>query len=618
MTVWKTSVWVFVCSLSCLFPYLLRAQSIPEIPLDIEFAGVTVNLNEQSRAQLQREVGQLYANRANLQRDIESLRQLTPLLEPLLKARQLPMDYRYAALPFAGDASTGYWGLTSARAQALNLLVNNAVDERYHPILATETVTAHLQKLHTVSDNYALTLLRYVQGDTLTDRLGDKGNATYLVLDAQSPALMWKIIARKLAFEREEPVLRLTQPYLLYELRHAAGSSLRTIGRQLRLDEDRFKPFNTWLKAGLIPDTKDYPVLVRVTADEFPAVKSRDGLRSKPTVVGEGDVGFPTLTKLPSSTVPTFEQAVFYTINDKLGVQAQPCDNAITLAHFGKISPRKFLSYNDLSDRDVVHPGQIYYVEQKAKRAKVPFHVVQKNQTMREVSSVYGVRLKSLLSFNHILPTQRVQTGRIVWLQKKRPKSQPATYKQVLPEEVKPEVEDSSAIEQPTDSVAHRTDSLSHQIDSLRTQIDSLRQLVATQATAIQESKRLADSSRAIDVPKLHVVKRGETYYHLSQVYRISLSQLYAWNKLSERIPLEIGRKLIVGMIKQQQPVGSDPGVAVVQPAEKISYHVVKRGQTVYRVALINKVSVKDLMRWNNLKNYTIEIGQKLIIRKAQ
>ena len=592
---------------------------MPDIPLDVDFAGVTIHLNEQNRAQLQREVGQLYANRATLQRDIESLRQLTPLLEPLLTALQLPTDYRYAALPFAGDGPASYWSLTTARALALNLVVNNAIDERYHPVLATETVAAHLRKLHSASDNYALTLLRYVQGDTLTDRLVDKGNATYLVLDAQSPALMWKIIARKLAFEREEPVLRLSQTYLLYELRHASGSSLGTIGRQLRLDEDRFKPFNAWLKASVIPNTKDYPVLVRVTADEFPAVKSRDDLRSKPTVVGAGDVGFPTLTKLPPSAIPTFEQAVFYTINDRLGVQAQPCDNAITLAHFGKISPKKFLSYNDLSGRDVVRPGQIYYLQQKAKRAKVPFHVVQKNQTMREVSNVYGVRLKSLLNFNHILPTQRVQTGRIVWLQKKRPKSQPATYRQVPPEEVKPQVEDSTSIVPPTDSVAHRTDSLSRQIDSLRTQIDSLRQLVATQATAIQESKRLADSSRTIDVPRLHVVKQGETYYHLSQVYRISLSQLYAWNKLSERIPLEIGRKLIVGIIKQQQPVGAaGPGVTVVQPAERISYHVVKRGQTVYRVALINKVSVPDLMRWNNLKNYTIEIGQKLQIRKRK
>ncbi|RYF77094.1 MAG: LysM peptidoglycan-binding domain-containing protein, partial [Cytophagaceae bacterium] len=45
-------------------------------------------------------------------------------------------------------------------------------------------------------------------------------------------------------------------------------------------------------------------------------------------------------------------------------------------------------------------------------------------------------------------------------------------------------------------------------------------------------------------------------------------------------------------------------------------YHIVQRGQTVYRVALINKVSVQDVVRWNNLTSYTIEVGQRILIRK--
>ena len=368
------------------FANQLRAQSIPQIPFDIDFAGVTVHMNEESRLQLQREVGQLYANRTGLHRDIESLRQLTPLLEPLLKAEQLPMDYRYAVLPFTGTDSTGYWGLNQERALALKMMVNKVIDERYHPVLATEAVVTHLSRLHTVSDNYVLTLLKYLQGDTLANRLANKVNSTYILLDAKSPLLIWKIIARKLAFEREEPILHPAQTYLLYEYRNGAGYSLRTINRQLRLDEDRFRPYNTWLKTTIIPDEKEYPVLIRVTADEFPVVKSQDEVRWKRSVAGQADVGFPVISKLPQSSKITYESAVFYTINDRLGVQAQPCDNVITLAHYGKITIKTFLSNNELSQRDVIQPGHIYYLERKAKRAKVPFHVVQKNQTLREIA----------------------------------------------------------------------------------------------------------------------------------------------------------------------------------------------------------------------------------------
>ncbi|MBC3784842.1 LysM peptidoglycan-binding domain-containing protein [Spirosoma utsteinense] len=649
MNVKKVLIWVIVAGISLLAaPGRLNAQALPEIPFDIDFGGVTVHLNEQGREQLQREVGRLYANRARLYQDIESLRQLTPLLEPLLKAERLPVDYRYAVLPFSSDGSVGYWGLTPDRALALKMLVNSAVDERYHPILATQTVAADLNRLQATSDNYFLTLLRYVQGDTLADRLANNVKANYLLLDAQSPALIWTIMARKLAFEREEPLLRPAQTYLLYEYRNSGGASLRTISRQLQIDEERFKPFNDWLRATLIPDEKAYPVLIRVTNDEFPTVKGRDELRLTPSVVGPVDIGFPTLTKLPRSTVSTFQDAVFYTINDRLGVQAQPCDNVITLAHYGKIDISTLLEYNELSDRDVVLPGQIYYLERKAKRAKIPFHVVQKNQTLREVSNLYGVRLKSLLKYNRIQLIQRVQTGRILWLRSKRPRKQPVEYRQLPIEELKPMIDDTliarPMANTPTVELAAQsrlTDSLARQkVDSVSTKPTRTAQsepIVRPLVNAPEIAKNRPNEVK--EAQKLHIVKRGQTYYSISQLYKITLKQLYTWNDLAERIPLEIGQKLIVGPVKRRPALAPKPRVVTrvaptstpapvtkagpstvrgAEPAGRVYYHIVRRGQTVYRVALINKVSVPDLMRWNSLKNYTIEVGQKLVIRKPQ
>ena len=644
MNTLKTLSWAFLIGIKFfLLTHQLLAQSIPETPFDIDFAGVTVHLNEQGRVKLQREIEQLYADRAGLKRDIESLRQLTPLLEPIFKAGRLPMDYRYAVLPFANDEPTiGYWGLTPSRAQSLSMVVSDAVDERYHPIVATRTVVAHLGRLHVMSDNYVLTLLRYLQNDTFANRSIDQVNSTYLVLNAQSPLLIWKIIARKIVFEREEPILHDTQTYLLYEHRTSVGYSLQTISQQLQLDEERLKPFNAWLKAGTIPDKREYPVLVRVTADEFPVMKSREEVHLKPTIFKHTDVGFPTLARLPKSTVVTYESAVFYSINDRLGVQAQPCDNVITLAYYGKITIKTLLSYNELSERDVVQPGHIYYLERKAKRAKVPFHVVEKNQTLHEIADVYGVRLKSLLHFNRFQPNQRIQTGRIVWLRKKRPRQHPIEYRQQPVDKSEPvPVIEEAPIATP-----------SNPVDSLLLQITSLPAHITTDKEAPTE---LSPPNKIIpeDVPekpvqpveptekwreelKLHVVRPGQTYYSVSQLYGVPLKQLYAWNNLSERIPLKVGQELIVNVTKKRSSISPKPtGIAtvkapakpaalvttsVIKPAEPFSftYYVVQAGQTVYRVALINKVSVPDLMRWNKLTNYTIEVGQKLLIRKPK
>ena len=623
MKIGNALLWVLtLTTINCTLTPQLRAQSIPSAPADIDFAGVTVHLNEQGRVQLQREINQLYVDRPKLRRDIESLRQLTPPLELILEANQLPKDYRYAVLPVTSDGSTGYWGLTMRRALVLKMIVSDAIDERYHPIIATETVAAHLSRLHTASDNHVLTLLRYFQGDTLRDRLANSTTLAYLVLDAQSPALMWKTLARKLAFEREEPVFRPAQSYILYEQYNNVGFSLAMIGRRLKLDDDRFNPFNAWLKTNVIPVGKEYPVLIRVTADEFPVVKSRDDNRLTTAVTGQTDVGFPILSKLPQSSVSGLRSAVFYTINDRLGVQARYCDNVITLAYYGNLSIRRLLHYNELSNQDVVQPGQIYYLERKAKRAKVPFHVVQRNQTLREISNVYGVRLKSLLRFNWIQPTQRMQTGRLVWMRKKRPRLKPIEYRQPPVDGKLPVINDSVIV---ASSPLPVPDSLSRlsaaELDpALTDKTEPVEKAVVLISVPNQPP---ADSVSGLrEVLKRHVVRPRQTYYSISNLYGITLRQLYAWNNLSERIPLRIGQTLIVDKGNEKVPVRPEPTVTtqpkILPTAGRVLYHVVRPGQTVYRVALINKVSILDLMRWNNLTNYTIEVGWKLIIRKEE
>jgi len=47
------------------------------------------------------------------------------------------------------------------------------------------------------------------------------------------------------------------------------------------------------------------------------------------------------------------------------------------------------------------------------------------------------------------------------------------------------------------------------------------------------------------------------------------------------------------------------------------SYHVVKRGETVYSIAKNNGVTVKDLMLYNKLSSYDIEVGQKIALESG-
>lgn len=612
-------------------------QPSSDIPFDLNFAGVTVHLTEPGRQAIQQEITRLYSDRTALRRDVESLRQLTPLLEPLLADRQLPLDFRYAVLPF-DDTTGAYWNLTPSLADSLNLRMDNRVDERYNPLLTSAAVAVRLRSLYETSGNYVQALLLYSQSAPLTPPSHTKADPTYLLLDAQSPPFIWKLLARKLTFEREEPTLRLALNYVLYAFPNGAGYSLHELGRRLKLPDDRFHPFNEWLRSDTtrIPADKRYLVLIRVTTDEFPVVKQAAEAGS-PTALTQFDIGFPELTKLPSRLAGGRFPVVFYQINDRLGVQAQSCDNLITLAYYGNLRINQFLKYNDLTNQDVVRPGELYYLRAKAKRAKVPFHVVRRNQTMRDIAGLYGVRLKSLLRFNRIEPTQRVQTGRIVWLQHRRPRNQPVEYRQ-LPADEPP---------RPDSAQAQLVPPAANSITNSSTVTTTAATTAAADTSVAGKSQEQpavptpivngAGSGQPVNTlrvtpaqpPRLHIVRPHQTYYAIARLYGITVAQLYARNKLSARLPLRIGQKLIVDMAKKPptglvapkrtltKPKPANTGLVntfTVEPTETIVYYVVKPGQTVYRIALINHVSIPDLMRWNKLRNYTLEVGQRLII----
>ncbi|MFM8540351.1 MAG: LysM peptidoglycan-binding domain-containing protein [Nitrospira sp.] len=59
--------------------------------------------------------------------------------------------------------------------------------------------------------------------------------------------------------------------------------------------------------------------------------------------------------------------------------------------------------------------------------------------------------------------------------------------------------------------------------------------------------------------------------------------------------------------------------VAAAAPAGgSPSVHTVQAGETLFRIARQNGVSVQQLRQWNNLKNDVIEVGQQLIVAPPQ
>jgi LysM repeat protein len=56
--------------------------------------------------------------------------------------------------------------------------------------------------------------------------------------------------------------------------------------------------------------------------------------------------------------------------------------------------------YNDMSPEDNLIVGQKLYLQPKRKKAKEPFHIVKKGETMKSISQLHGIRLKQLYKKN--------------------------------------------------------------------------------------------------------------------------------------------------------------------------------------------------------------------------
>ena len=78
-----------------------------------------------------------------------------------------------------------------------------------------------------------------------------------------------------------------------------------------------------------------------------------------------------------------------------------------------EIGMRKLIRYNDLKKTDILHPGDLLYLEKKASKAEkgYKYHIVKQGETLWKISQLYGIRLGSLLERNNLPRHYQASTG---------------------------------------------------------------------------------------------------------------------------------------------------------------------------------------------------------------
>ncbi|GAB2619507.1 hypothetical protein GCM10027035_14660 [Emticicia sediminis] len=631
----------------------------PLVPYEIKFADVTFQLTDVTRYLVQTELKNIQADKNNLRNQLDKFNLFLPIVEPIFREKVVPADFKFLMIynKFQSSIETStflengiYWCLDREKADDVDLIVNDQLDERKHLIAATKGAAICFKRNQVLYRNWASTLFSHLADKkilTLLEVNKKWAENPYILLDSPAYSAILQFLAYKIAIEREFPIYKPVEQKIVYEYPYSKGKTLNKIALDLKVEPETLFEYNKWLNSVKVPES-DCNVLVIVPANRYSEVRTFAELSRKIGLPAK-DLGFPILKREDKLSKTKSKGGVFYLINDLEGLQADMCDIPVTMAYKAGISVERFAEYNDIKENDLLKIGQVYYIESKASKASVPFHVVRDGETLWDISQMYGVKLSSLLNFNRFETVQRLQRGRVVWLQTARPKNKPIEYIEMPDEMTEVEemmvagqnknLEKEFILDETVQTIEVKSSPKEVDLSSLplsqeigkgqQLQIGNKNDLASTKQELPKEidlstlpltqeiGKRNQQSkvTSKKEVPKeieplTQDIRKGNTN-------SVNLSKSIDRKQVTE-ISVAPDEEQIVTWNKQNSTKNKPYSVEVADREENKNFlkHTVKKGETLFRISVNYDVAVSELWVWNNLTSTIVNEGTVLKVKR--
>jgi membrane-bound lytic murein transglycosylase D len=601
----------------------VAAQS-PQVPHKMEFAGITLTIRDDAQREIQKEVDALTQSPKHYNIKAERAKTYFPIIEKIFREEQLPDDFKYLALQesalIADAVSTsnavGFWQFKDFTAIEMGLRVDREIDERMNIVTSSRAAARYIKKNNGYFNNwiYALQAYQMGAGGVLKSVKDNQSGARHMEITSRTYWYVKKYLAHKIAYESGVSGKGQTE-VLVYE--NSNGKSISALAREIAVDESELRAYNKWTKSGHVPADKTYMVLIPVEGSKrmaLPAVAGRD-LKVDP--------------KTTSSALNAVA-AVKKKINGIQTIQALAGEDAAQLASRAGVDLSRFLKWNDLSSAQPIIAGNFYFLAKKRVRASENFHKVMPGEDLWLVSQRYGVQLKKLKKFNGLSHEGAVPPGTMLWLASVRPKSAVQ-----MPVENVVAVDDQETFnwsaDSKTEGVIENKDTLtvitvSAGSETPLTETGVLEKAKPLDSVEIVQESNIQEPATAIPVDTLqsvriepapvrktfHTVQAGETLYAIAKMHQIGVMDLVNWNGLDLKQGIKPG---LILKLSENQPITQ--GIPV-RKASKEVFHEVKSSDTLYSIARQYGVTIKELMDWNEKKDFSLAVGEKLKIHQHQ
>lgn len=194
----------------------------------------------------------------------------------------------------------------------------------------------------------------------------------------------------------------------------------------------------------------------------------------------------------PKRPEPNYPLGTF-TLNNTRVIYAKSGTSWLSIAEEYNVPLSRLLDFNDLiNDDDVLVNGQLVFLQRKRKVGANEFHVVAEGETLYDICQLEGLRLESMMAYNHLVNNMMPVVGEKLYLHNDAP-ARPA--------------------------------------------------LISEKKVVMEET--ISAPAKISEAAITHTVQTKETLYSISKKYSVTSEQLKEWNKLGS-YELKVGQQLVI------------------------------------------------------------------------
>lgn len=535
------------------------------------------------------------------------------LIYAQLDAAKMPRDLIYLALVESGfklkaysrAKASGMWQFIPETGKRYGLEVDYWVDMRRNPELATMAALKYLNRLHDEFGDWLLAMAAYNCGEGRVRRLlremqADSTRDTSVAVtywDLELPKETMRYVPRILAAmvighypEQYEMTVEQTYRPDFDTVTVFDSFPLEEVAKLLKVTEDTLRSLNMELVKWCTPPNKEsyllrLPVGTRTAfVDGYDKMEKNSFSSWHHHKVRKGE-NLGVIARQYGIKVSELQQA-----NDMKGSRIRAGQ---TLLIPIKVTPKPKSS--------------------KGKKPhKVRTYIVQSGDDVASVARKFGISQDSVRAWNSLDVAAIVKTGDTLVVSKPEPKPQVESDR---PQKDRPKISKGAkyAVREgdtfadiaksygvPVVMLMQANQGFSRRLtvgDSLV--IPEYVKKKAEKKPAKSESKPAAKKTSNEKV-SVYVVQQGDNLSSISRKFGTSVAKIQELNSMGKSTNLSVGQKLKVASA----------------PEAEYKVHTVKKGEGLWDIARQYNVTIEDIVKWNDLNDTKIKMGEKLKIKK--